>query len=308
MTSTPARAAAWGLIAAAFVSGAVADRTPRRVPIEVGGYRVIAADFHTHGSLWSDGALTPFGLVLAAERQGLDAIAITGHDQVSDAKAGRWFSSLIGGPTVLVGEEMLGADHHVIAVGIDHVIHLPTVAEQVAEVHRQGGVAIAAHPVASFWPGFTAGEKAQLDGSEICHPLVYGNAKAQAELDAFRQGASLAAIGSSDFHGFARIGQCRTYVFAADNSSAAIVDAIRAHRTVVYTPDGRTYGDPALAALIASRADFRADATTDASPSVLDWISRVCGLIGLAALLASHGRKDARETEVVTAAAINRDE
>jgi predicted metal-dependent phosphoesterase TrpH len=285
-----ARFAGWTLIVVAFASGVAADRVTRRTPIEAGGYRVIAADFHTHGSLWSDGALTPFGLVLAAERQGLDAIAITGHDQVADAKAGRWFSALIGGPTVIVGEEMLGADHHVIAVGIDHVIHLPTVAQQIAEVHRQGGVAIAAHPVAHFWPGFASGDKTQLDGSEICHPLVYGNATGQAELAEFRKGVSLAAIGSSDFHGFGRMGQCRTYVFAANNSASAIVDAVRAHRTVVYTPDGRVYGDPGLAALVASRTDLKTAATTDAVPSALDWISRVCGLLGLVALVASQSR------------------
>ena len=287
-----ARIAAWSLIVVAFASGFAADRVPRRAPIEIGGYRVLAADFHTHGSLWSDGVLTPFGLVLAAERQGLDAIAITGHDQVSDAKAGRWFSSLIGGPTILIGEEMLGADHHVIAVGIDQVIHLPTVAEQVAEVHRQGGVAIAAHPVREFWPGFAGGVKAQLDGSEICHPMINGNAKARTELDEFRQGVSLAAIGSSDFHGFGRIGECRTYVFATDNTAAAIVDAIRAHRTVVYLPDGKVYGDPKLAALIASRSDLTTTATTDASPSSLDWVSRVCGLIGLVWLVGRQTRKE----------------
>ena len=74
-----------------------------RAPIDLGGYRVLAADFHIHSSTWSDGALTPWGLVLEAERQGLDAIAVTAHNEVADAKVSRWFSRLIGGPTVLVG-------------------------------------------------------------------------------------------------------------------------------------------------------------------------------------------------------------
>ena len=107
-----------------LVSGAVADPVPTRAPIMAGGYRVLAADFHTHSSYWSDGVLTPMGLVLAAERQQLDAIAITGHNQVSDAKVGRWLSALVGGPTVLVGQEMLGADHHVIAVGTEQMHHV----------------------------------------------------------------------------------------------------------------------------------------------------------------------------------------
>src|SRR5947207_12872121 len=82
-------------------------RPVARPPLTIGGYRVLAADFHTHSATWSDGALTPFGIVLEARRQGLDAIAITGHNQVSDAKAGRWFSRIAGGPTVLVGQEIV---------------------------------------------------------------------------------------------------------------------------------------------------------------------------------------------------------
>lgn len=288
---TASRLAPWALLIAALMTGASADRVPQHAPVELGGYRVIAADFHTHSSTWSDGLLTPFGLVLAAERQGLDAIAITGHDQVSDAKVGRWFSSLIGGPTVIVGEEMLGADHHVIAVGIEEAIHLPTVADQIAEVHRQGGVTIAAHPLKQFWPAYGNGVKRQLDGSEVCHPLIEGNPPAQAALEEFRDGVNLAAIGSSDFHGFGRIGQCRTYVFAASNTAAAIVDAVRAHRTVVYTPNGKVYGDPVLAALLSSRRDLRAAATTDFAPSRFDWLSRIFGAIGLVWVIAIQNRR-----------------
>ena len=276
---------AWALIAVALVSGAVADRVPARAPIMAGGYRVVAADFHTHSSYWSDGVQTPMGLVLAAERQQLDAIAITGHNQVSDAKVGRWFSALVGGPTVLVGQEMLGVDHHVIAVGTEHMIDLPTVEAQVAEVHRQGGVAIAAHPMVEFWTGFSDAEKRQLDGAEICHPLVYGNPKAMPAFEQFRAGQTFAAIGSSDFHGLGRVGQCRTYVFASDNTAPAILDAIRARRTVVYGPGGKTYGDPALAALIADRPELREIATVDPSASALDWLSRVCAMIGLVGLV-----------------------
>ena len=66
--------------------GTALDRVPPREPITLGGYDVLAADFHTHSSTWSDAATTPWGLVLEAKRQGLDAIAITGHNQTLDAK------------------------------------------------------------------------------------------------------------------------------------------------------------------------------------------------------------------------------
>ena len=273
------------LLVVACVAGWFGDRPVARPPIELGGYRVLAADLHMHSSTWSDGALTPWGLVLEAERQGLDAIAITGHNEVWDSKVGRWFSRLVGGPTVLTGQEILAPDHHVIAVGIDRVVdsHL-SVAAEIDEVHRQGGVAIAAHPLMEFWPAFDAAALGRLDGAEICHPLIYRSADDQRTFEQFFARGSFAAIGSSDFHGLSRMGVCRTFVFARDTSPAAILDALRGHRTVLYGLGGQAYGDPALIALAATRPDLRESATTDAPPSSWDWISRISGVAGLLGL------------------------
>ena len=117
---TPRLASA--LLVAATVVGTAIDRVPAREPITLGGYRVVAADFHINSSTWSDGSLTPWGLVLDARYQGLDAIAITGHRQTQDAKWARWFSERIAGPTVLVGEEIPEIPHHVVAVGITETV------------------------------------------------------------------------------------------------------------------------------------------------------------------------------------------
>ena len=270
---------------AGIVAGTVADRPVSRPALTLGGYRVLAADFHIHSSTWSDGALTPWGLVLEARRQGLDVIAITGHDQVSDAKVGRWFSERVDGPTVLVGQEILSPGHHVIGVGTEDVVDSRlSVADQVDAIHRQGGVAIAAHPLPAFWPAFDEAAMRRLDGAEICHPLIYGYPKRQRDLEAFAARAPLAAIGSSDFHALGRMGLCRTLVFARDGTPAAVLEALRAHRTVVYGLGGKAYGDPALIALAADRPELRAAATVDAAPGWLDWISRVCGVGGLLGL------------------------
>jgi predicted metal-dependent phosphoesterase TrpH len=282
------------LLVMAFVAGTAADRAPVRAPILLGGYRVLAADFHAHSSMWSDGALTPFGLVLEAERQGLDVIAITGHNEVWDSKVGRWYAERIGGPIVLTGQEIITHWHHVIAVGIDRVVDWRlSVDDQIDDVHRQGGVAIAAHPVRSFSPGFDDAAVARLDGTEICHPMIYDHPDAQDALEAFAARGSLAAIGSSDFHGFGRMGICRTFVFARDATPAAVLDALRAHRTVVYGLGGKAYGDPALIALAETRPELRESTMTDAPVSWLDWISRVCGVAGLAGLIRQLARRTA---------------
>jgi hypothetical protein len=185
--------------------------------------------------------------VIDARRQKLDALAITPHNAVFDARIARWFSALIGGPTVLVGEEIRGPSYHLIAIGIDRPVswHQPASAA-IDDVHRQRGVAIAAHPETRYWPAYDTAALAVLDAAEIMHPLAFEKERARREFQEFFTKHPLTAIGSSDFHGPGRLGMCRTYVFALDASELQILDALRAGRTVVYDVDGRVYGDPAL--------------------------------------------------------------
>ena len=281
------------LLLSAIGAGTYADRPPARRVRIVGEYRIVAVDLHVHSSMWSDGALTPWGLVLEARRAGLDAIAVTAHNEVVDAKTARWFSRMIGGPTVLVGEEVLaGGRYHLIAVGIeDRVSFRQSAARAIDDIHRQGGIAIAAHPTSEF-SGWDASAVSRLDGAEICHPLVYVLDDGTAQLEAFAARGSFAAIGSSDFHGLGAMGACRTFVFAADTTPAAILDAIRAHRTVVYGRDGRAYGDPALIPL-GERTGLREAAEEWKSRgSAADWWSRAAGIMGLFGVVVSSRRQE----------------
>ena len=275
----------FALIAGAMIVGTVADRPRERETITLAGYRVLAADFHTHSSTWSDGSVTPFGMVLDARYQGLDAIAITGHRQTLDAKWGRWFSEKIGGPIVLVGEEIPEIPHHVIAVGIHTTVDsaLP-IAEQVDEIHRQGGVAIAAHPGDFFWPGFEP-VMDRLDGTEVCHPATFDYPQFRPELEEFYRRVGAAAIGSSDFHGPGRLGMCRTFLFVDDVSAAGILEAIRAKRTVVYGRDEQVYGDPELITVAEADGRLRKAASTEYPVSLLDRISQVLGIAGFAIVI-----------------------
>jgi len=276
------RRAGLGLIVAAIVVGTFADRPRAREAISLGGYRVLAADFHTHSSTWSDGSVTPWGLVIDARYQGLDAIAITGHRQTLDAKWGRWFSEKIGGPIVLVGEELPEIPQHVVAVGIHTTVDsaLP-VREQIDEIHRQGGIAIAAHPGTGYWEGF-APVMDRLDGAEVCHPATFDYPQFRPELEEFWQRSGAAAIGSSDFHGPGRVGMCRTFVFAREASADGILEAIRAKRTVVYGRDQQVYGDPDLIRIAEADGRLRKAASTEYPLSALDRVSQILGIIGLA--------------------------
>ena len=285
------RLAAAVVFAASLAAGMLADRPPAQPQIEIGGYRVLAVDLHTHSSMWSDGALTPWGLVLEAERQGLDAIAITGHNSVLDGRLGRAFARAASRVIVLQGEEILSdPDYHLIAVGVrERVGFGQRAADAIDAIHRQGGVAIAAHPIREFWRAYDAAALQRLDGAEICHPLIYGREGVQQELEAFAARARVAAIGSSDAHGVGPMGFCRTFVFVRDATESGILEALRARRTVVFGRGGAVYGDPALVRLAADDARLRDGARPTRRTGVLDTISRIGGVIGLAGLFVLRG-------------------
>jgi hypothetical protein len=278
------RAIAGGLLGLALVAGTISDVAPKKPAIYLGGYQVLAADFHVHTNLFSGGSLAPWDLVLEARRRDLDALAITPHNQVVQAKVGRWFSKLIGGPTVFVGEEVRTAAYHLIAVGIEtRVSAMQPASGAIDDVHNQGGIAIAAHPVVEFRAGYDDAAMRKLDGSEVLHPLVYVEPadRGYRELQQFYATRPLTAIGSSDYHAFSTLGLCRTYVFARENNEAGIIEALRAGRTVVIDRDGRAYGDPALIKLAAQDARLNGREVGPPNNDFLSLLGRICAILGL---------------------------
>lgn len=293
------------LLAIGAIAGSLYDTAPEREDTERGGMRVLEVDFHTH-TRFSDGFLSPFESVIDARRHGLDAFAITEHNAVLPAKMGRWFSELIGGPTVIVGEEITTSRFHVIGVGLSHAIDAPEdVQDALDEIHAQNGVAIAAHPAERFWPVFDP-VRADLDATEVVHPVAFSERSSggfrwsdmvEFYERAHRDGYPLAAVGSSDFHFFRVLGVCRTLVFTNDTSERGIVEALRAGRTVVIAPNGRRFGDPELLAVLdRDPLPARSTIATYEAVSPLDWITRALGFFGVVGVFLLARRPAARAT------------
>lgn len=330
MNAHHVRIVAFALLAIAMGIGQLEDPKPARPVVRRAGYRVLEADLHTHTS-WSDGGLTPPNLVLQARRRSLDVIAVTEHNTVLPGRIARAFSKWIDGPTVIVGEEVTTAQSHILALGIEStVIPAETADASIRAIHAQGGLAIAAHPVRRYWPALLP-IRDELDGTEVMHPLAYGapiadwrwddilafyDGTARGASDATTSGAmtgapkmpvhgrSLAAIGSSDYHWMSVLGLCRTLVFVDDRDGAAppserlVLDALRAHRTVVFDRSGTAHGDPALvAALQAEPYTPRSSDLLYRGASPLDRIARVLGFIGLVLLVAAKRPFGRREQE-----------
>ncbi len=131
-----------------YTSLAARRRDPdgnRRVRARLASRRLIDVDLHMHTDHSYDCA-TPVEVLLAEARaQGLGAIAITDHNEISGAHEAR---SKAEGLKVIVGEEIKTAEQgEVIGLFIEEKIPRGlTLAETIGEIKRQGGLAYVPHP------------------------------------------------------------------------------------------------------------------------------------------------------------------
>jgi len=270
------------LLAAAIAAGTLAQRPVNHPPISLGGYQVLAADFHVHVFPMNWTTLAPWDAVLEAQRHGLDVAAVIGHNHLWFSQAARWFSQKLGGPEILPGEEIVTPTYHLIGLGLQTSVGWrQTAAEAVDAVHQQGGVAIAAHPEMPYWRAWDAAAMRDLDAAEVVHPDAYRSAEKYAQLRQFYDRKPLTAIGSSDFHGNGQPGSSRTYVFVRENTQPGILQALRERHTVVYDRAGRAYGDPELIRLAAEDGHLPVPDPNSTPAGLLGKCSRIAGLLGL---------------------------
>lgn len=284
---------ACALLAFGLVTGTLCDGSEPHPKTYRAGYRLLEADFHAH-TTWSDGLLSPAALVRHASRRGLDVLAVTEHNGVTAGKAARAYSQLTNGPLVIVGEEITSSRVHLIGLGLERTV-IPSRAphETIEEVHAQGGIVIAAHPVARFWPALEP-IRSELDAVEVMHPIAHrdpGGTFAYAGMRKFAEesglGVRVAAIGSSDYHALSVLGLCRTWVFVHEPvTSEAVLEALREKHTVVEDRDGRLLGAPELVSAL-EREPYvgrSADYTYQGS-GTLDRIGRLSAWLGVLALV-----------------------
>jgi hypothetical protein len=275
------------LITVAIIAAALRPHSPSRTPLQAQGYRIVTADFHVHSFPGDTAFLAPWDELLEAQRVHLDVIALSSHNHIWSGVLGQWLSGFLGGPLVIPGEEIfgLGRHYHMLAIGIHSPIDWRNSAsEAIDQIHAQGGVAIAAHPRALYWPAYDSAARAKLDGAEVLHPGIFLTAAVTQEFREFFASGSYAAIADSDYRGNGLAGICRTYLFVKDVSEQDVLDAVRTHHTVVYDR-GQFFGDPKLAAiLIAHRSELSFD-QLDGDVRPFESPSRIGGVIGLLLLI-----------------------
>jgi predicted metal-dependent phosphoesterase TrpH/glycosyltransferase involved in cell wall biosynthesis len=108
----------------------------------------IQVDLHMHTDHSPDCATPVEVLVDTAKEQGLGAIAITDHNEVSGAFAAREYAEEVGGLKIIIAEEVKTAEQgEVIGLFLkEKIARGMTLAETIAEIRRQGGLVYVPHP------------------------------------------------------------------------------------------------------------------------------------------------------------------
>ncbi len=197
------------------------------------------ADLHIH-TLASDGTASLVDILDHVERNTeLDVIAITDHERIDAALAGRAIARDRGLRfEVVVGEEVTTLGGHLLALWLERPIKpFRTLGATIAAVHEQGGIAIPAHPLVPYplcAQGFVlrrllAGDpRSRPDAIEAFNPTTLGRPW-HGRVVRFADEHGLARVGNSDAHDLDSIGI--GYTTFAGHDGAALRAAIEAGTT-----------------------------------------------------------------------------
>lgn len=194
-------------------------------------------DLHMHTSRYSpDSVINPFELIERARAVGLDGIVITEHDRLWPEHELDELRAKAKSLVVLAGVEVTGRGGDMLCYGVSDLSALPRGVpwgELTREVHRQGGVCVAAHPYRWGQPFDDLLEEQQpiLAGIEMLSNNMDEELRAKAAAFKKRR-PEFTGLGNSDAHEIAVVGCCYTEFNAVIRSNADLVAAIRSGKTV----------------------------------------------------------------------------
>lgn len=170
-----------------------------------------------------DDALT---ILDAAQRRGVDIIAVTDHDQTRGGQLARETAARANHPVeVIVGSEVTSRHGHILALWIEEPIPLfRSAAATVEAIWKQGGVAIISHPCAVMPIALSigdidrlvrdliperAGDQPPILAVETANPIPSARWRRNGVIAA-NQGWGLPTTGGSDAHFHEQVGSAVT--------------------------------------------------------------------------------------------------
>ncbi len=190
-------------------------------------------DLHNH-TRWSfDCSMDPAKVIRVAKSRGIDAIAITDHDEIEGAREAA--KAAKGDILVIIGEELDTSAGDILGLWLKEKIVERDPIEAIKAIHAQGGLAILAHP---FTKTKTVNEPVAraLDGCEgfnARHSELgsYEGAEGEPRVASFAQSYDLSLTAGSDAHFYRELARARTVVSASTLDEAK--EQIRRGNTVL---------------------------------------------------------------------------
>lgn len=215
--------------------------------------RLGRADLHIH-TLASDGTAAVTDILDHVEQHTeLDVIAITDHERIDAALAGRAMARDRGLRfEVVVGEEVTTLGGHLLALWIEQPIKpFRSLRSTIAAIHDQGGIAIPAHPLVPYplcAQGFVLrrllADEARFrpDAIEAFNPTTLGRPW-HGRVVRFAEEHGLARVGNSDAHSLEAIGIGYTTFEGHDGAALrAAIAAGTTHHHGTFHPFGEQLG------------------------------------------------------------------
>lgn len=191
---------------------------------------------HLH-TLYSDGTAEVQALLDHVEAHtDLDLVAIADHERIDGALRAREIHAAGDySYELVVGEEITTRRGHVLALFLsERIPALRPVEETLERIHDQGGLAIAAHPLAPLTPSLgrrtllklhhDPDPRHHLDAIELVNPSAAGRARRLTRLHLNDRMLHLPAVGNSDAHVLEHVGTAWTWFpgWSAEHYRAAL--------------------------------------------------------------------------------------
>jgi predicted metal-dependent phosphoesterase TrpH len=203
----------------------------------------IKADLHVHTTYSKDSLITPKDLIYFAKKRGLDAVAVTDHNQLEGARKIAKETDFL----IIPGMEVSSSDGHIVALNVQELIPKGLSAiETVERIHKAGGVAIACHPYVCFKGCLRDNVCATFDAIEVINARAFPFKSSVKKAEESAKKLGLSRVAGTDAHYGPQIGYAYTVIEAAEPSVEAITKAI-------VEGDCQPFGEPVPAILNAQQ-------------------------------------------------------
>jgi predicted metal-dependent phosphoesterase TrpH len=177
----------------------------------------VMADLHVHSIYSKDSVITPKDIVYYSKKRGLNAVAVTDHNNIE----GAWKIAKETDFLIIPGMEVSSRDGHIVALNVSRLISSGLSADETVEqIHEANGVAIACHPHAYFKGSLRQYVSAKFDAIEVINARAFPFKRSvkMAEKSAARFG--LSRVAGTDAHYGPQIGSGYTVIDAEPNVDA----------------------------------------------------------------------------------------